>query len=1350
MLRKSLQVLAAAVLLVLLLTVGYIVLLGGPERALDRADKLFARGDYLGVVADLNLAWRGPSLRADRALRHRLWRRRYEAYRKLGNNPGALEDLEQLLAEKADGAEALRLDHIRLLAVVGQGQRALQLAEAYLVDHPGDGRALELAGEAAQTLYQEELRRVRDTIRRAAGRRDEAAARADLLSYLYRPDGDERIPLALAALGAIYRNNSQLLASWPTLQKDLINLRGRIQDCLARFRASLEADGEPVAAFRALCLSLDQAERTDDLLLFCEAYRRRFDHQYVIEAGSFATWALVRREQYVAALATADRWLPPAAVAALLENKQFATGLNDFLLARTLAAHRLGNTAALRRFAKETYELSQAGAAVPLAQAFTGGLVQNLNGNRDGAEDAMRYAAILALRTGVPVGQVDLLPVIMPLRIDLLQRRAAPLDEVIAVHQEWTEARPGELQPLLALADYQLRCDRLPAAAATMAKALDLAPFEEAVLERRLAVARAQYRDSDQDGPGLLAQCLRRKDPLPETSDPLGYLLCAEAALAENDPRLAPVALACARAAVDRFVWSRRPRVLEARAELLAGRPLAAVTSLDKLLLRGDHDPQTLYFLLQARRGAGLPANDVVIPALATLPPNAVLAAATLRSVPATALAQAEPFARKALRFVAEDPDLGPLCAAVFAAVGDRAAADQLLEPLRHAPGERTAQQVHELATAVLTRLTAPPLAEDAALAAATERDLADYGLRVAAAADAVVATATRLGEDRPGTALALLSAGLASGGPDSRSGAAFAMAGDLALRAGQLRLAEQHFTAALAFEDGGAAVEPLARLCLADGRSQRAAQVYALLQTPTDLGLALRFGQRTPRSPAEILARQRLEHDHTDLLGHIAVAALGLPSAADLDLQAAPLLDSLFEVMALCDTPELVATAVPQAEALVAAAPDSRCLRLLQSQVLLGAGQASAAAPIHSELFATETGKDDALLLGEVARATLDPSYPVPAPLAEAVRQAVAKGQLTNCPAATAFAMRFAAQTVEQAGHRDLAERLATDMWVALPIETGATLETAERVAARGNAQAAWWILERLSPSLTTQQIPVALDRQVALARTVLATDTKLAALFYDAALRAIAQHGPRGSLVHFVLDQAPNLPDRALGTERTRELLAGHLELAAAAATADPTVTATVRRLTALVGSDAALTAVAAALAHNPTCLQLWVARTTLLRRGESSNAPVQELRNVLTNGVDAPTRLQFTVLAARSFDLQAADAVDLVSLPAEVRNSPEGMFATGFALLRAGNANQALPLLRRSPKRDDGLQLVALALAELQGNDPQGAVRAAAILAALETDYPSSSLAKNAGSLARQLAPRSASAAPSPTNR
>ena len=1348
MLRKSLQVLAAALLLALLLTVGYAALLGGPEQTLDRADRMFARGDYARALAELELADRSASLRADRALRHRLWQRRYETYRQLGNHAGALADLEQLVREDAAGAGELRLEHIRLLALTGKGHQALTLAEDYLASHPGDGRALELAGEAAQTLYQEDLRRVRDTITRDTNRRDTAAALADLLSYLYRPDGDTRVPLALADLGALYRDNPQLLATWPGLRQDLINLRGRIQECLARFRASLEADGEPVAAFRALCLSLDQAERTDDLLLLCEAYRRRFDHQYVLEAGAFATWALVRREQYVAALAAAERWLPTNAISQMTQSRRFDSGLDDFLAARTLAAHRLGNATALRRFAQEAWELSKAGASVPVSQAFAAGLVQNLGGNHEAAETSMRYAASLIQRRAVPVGQVDLLPVVMPLRVALMQRRAAQFDEITAVYQEWTAARPGELEPLLALADHQLATGHAPAAVATLTAAMELAPFDEAVLERRLAAARELYRDTDQDGPGLLAQCQKRRSPLPEVADPLGFLLCAEAALAANDPLLAPVALLSARAAIDRFAWSRRPRLLEARAEMLAGRPLAAAHSLDKLLQRGDTDVQVLHLLLQARRAADLPAADVAVVALAHEPPNAVLAAAVLRSVPATARAQAAPFATKALRFVEGAPELAPLCAAVLATAGDRAAADRLLEPLRRGRDERTDGAARELATAVLARLMAAPLPTDDTLASATERDLGDYDLRTSPCAGALVEAAIHLGTERPRTALALLTAGLASGGPDSRTGAAYAMAGDLALRAGQRRLAEQHWTAALAFADGGAAVEPLARLCLADGRSERAAQVYSLVQTPTDMGLALRFGQRTPRSQAEVLARQRLEHDRTDLLGHLAIAALELPSAADLPVQSAPLLDALFEVMSLTNAPELVGAAVPMAATLTAAHPTSRSMRLLQSLVLRLAGMLGDAAPLHSQLFAER--EDDPLLLGEVARAGLEPAYPMPAPIAEALRLAVAKGQLTDCPPATAFAMRFATQTVERAGHQELAFRLATDMWVALPIETGATVDTAAQVAARGNALSAWWILERLRPSLPVAEVPAVLDRQVALAREVLRTDAKLGTLFFDAARRAIDQYGPRGSLVHFVLEQSRLITNRKLDPEDVVRLLQGHVALAATNERYDATVLASVQQLAALAGHDTAAAAVDAALQRNPTCLPLWLARTELASQSESGAAPVDALRCVLENADDAATRLQFTVLAARHFDVRANDAIGLAALPEAVRNSPEGLFATGLALLRAGNANAAVPMLSRGPARDDGMHLASLALALLQSSDPQGAVRAAAVLAALATDYPSSSLAKNAGSFSRQLAPRSASAPPSPTNR
>lgn len=1349
MLRKLFLILVAALLLGLLFTVGYAALrLGGPQEAVEEAEALHDRGEYARAIAVLELAERSASLRADRSKLQRLLRTRYESYQALGNASAALVDLEALLQTEPADAATMRADHVRLLAMTGQSERALALADDWRAVEPTDGRAHELAGEAAQTLYQEELRKVSATIARDAGRTDATRAQLELLSYLYRPDGDPLAAVALEALATMYRADSQRLAQWPTLQARLITLRGSIQAGLERFRLSLEADGEPVAAFRGLSLSLQQADRTDDVLLLCEAYRRKFKHRYVLEAGTSAVWTLLRNGQLVAAVATAERWLPESAIKSAAETQQFPSDLDAFLVGRTLAAYRIGDEPLLKRCARDAWELGKAGAAVPLAQAFAGGLAQKLNGQLESADNTLKWAMQQAIRRGTPVGQLDLMPVLVPVRLEVLQKRGASIEEITELFQSWVGSRPGELQPLLALADYQIAAGRGAAAMATCNRAQELAPFDEDLLARRVAAARLQFQGTDQDGPGLLAQCLRRGALVPEVADPVGYLLCAEAALAADDARVAPLAITSARAAGDRFPWSRRPRLLEARAERAVGRPQVAMAILDKLLEAGDTAAETLAEALLTRNAVGAPLGDVAKKALAAAGPQPAVLAAALACVPPSARAAALPTARIALALRDREPSLTPRCATIFAAAGELATADELLQACLKMPEPLPTGWLNDVATAVITRAQADTVTADTELAARIERDLADFGLRSPAAAAPLLAAAPELAVAKPRTALAVLSAALAFAAPEQRTGAAYALAGDLALRAGSFRLAEQHWTAALAFADGAVAAEPLARLCLADGREERAKQVYALHQTPRDLGLALRFGQGGQRSAAENLARERLAADRTDLLGNIAIGLLSLPSASDLKPGPQPLVDALTKCLSLLAVPELAPAAVADAGALAAALPNSATAKLLAANALVAVRRFDEAAAAHGKLFDAQV--DDPLLLGEAARAARHEAYTMPPALAERLRVDVAKGRLPGCPAAAAFTLRMAMQLVEKAGNADLTQRLRTDMWVAQPVETGATVADAEALLARNQPLAAWWLLERLLPTLRGNEAARGVRCQLAAARGALAQDAKIGPMLYDSALASIATHGAEGAAVHFVLQRGDLRPAQAPKGAAKTELLISHLRRIAAYGDEDGLAFASATLLVEAAGYETARDALDAALATNPLSLPLWLAGARLAAEREGSETAIDELRAVLAASDDPVARIEFTILAARQFRLRADDVIAYVRLPQSAKATPRGLYAAGLAALRNGKPAEAAALLANAPAEADGMHLLALAEALLQAPNQDGVARAATLMAKLANDYPSSSLAKYAGSFARQLSPRAANAPASPMNR
>ena len=205
MFRRSLRVFVVVALVGLVATVGYAIgKFRGPEEALAEAQAYYDRGEYQATVDVLDHAERSPSLQRDPSKRTRLLRLRYAANTRLGNHPYALRDVEALVAAPGEHGEDLLLDHIRLLAKVGRGEDALQRARAFLTTHPDHGRGLELAGEACQTTYRDELRTTVAAVVADVGALAGKAARTALLSYVYRPEGDPAVGQGLEALRRHY------------------------------------------------------------------------------------------------------------------------------------------------------------------------------------------------------------------------------------------------------------------------------------------------------------------------------------------------------------------------------------------------------------------------------------------------------------------------------------------------------------------------------------------------------------------------------------------------------------------------------------------------------------------------------------------------------------------------------------------------------------------------------------------------------------------------------------------------------------------------------------------------------------------------------------------------------------------------------------------------------------------------------------------------------------------------------------------------------------------------------------------------------------------------------------------
>ena len=161
-----------------------------------------------------------------------------------------------------------------------------------------------------------------------------------------------------------------------------------------------------------------------------------------------------------------------------------------------------------------------------------------------------------------------------------------------------------------------------------------------------------------------------------------------------------------------------------------------------------------------------------------------------------------------------------------------------------------------------------------------------------------------------------LAQAALAWAAPEERNGRDYVLAGELALREHRWQAAEQHLTGALAFADGGAGVEPLLRLLLVQGRTERARQVRTHAATITDAAVALGLGEI---DLAALLTSLALTRDRADLVAHCLLACCGTgfvdwrPLAGDERLARAAMLAALSD-------PALAPLARDRVAALVAA----------------------------------------------------------------------------------------------------------------------------------------------------------------------------------------------------------------------------------------------------------------------------------------------------------------------------------------------------------------------------------------------------------------------------------------------
>lgn len=1343
MLQRSLILFLALVLLGTCLTAGYVILsLRGPDDTLAEAQELLRRGDAAAAVRILDLCEPGAGMRENPALQERLWRLRLEGNRRLDNPRRCLEDLEHLLP-LAPGQADLELMRVFYLLREGKSARAREHALALVAAQPQLARAHELAGEACQQAYGDRLRELNKRLRTDLGHAREEDGIAAFLEFLYRPDGDAGGVAALLRLQQLYESEPRFRQAWPALQDELRALRERIQQAVGYFQKALELaeSGQKTndyyaAAYRGVAFALGQADRRDDVVAQAEIYLTNHDHRYCTDAAIDAVAAHMRDGQYEAAVELVDRYLPAKSWGERHRAGKLDESLQTLLVHEAFALYRLGRADRLVALHGDSAKLGaklQLGLIPPLA----GSLLGALRDNDPGIGPQLVAASNHFLDRPAPLDGDDPLDLLMPLRIAIARAGAHKPGELVETATAWARKRPGKLAPLRTRARLQIDTNQAAAAMATAGEILQAAPTDEAALRLLGEAADLAYAASGQDSDALLLQCLQRGLPRPDyPPHPVCLLLTGEAALRQNRP---DIARACARAGADSFPWSQWPRSLEARAELAAGQTATALAVLGRVV---DADPAAgealaLWFDVAAR--AGEPLRTYLPQVVRTQPSSTAIAAALLHEALDEQSPAATALARAAAARTDATAELLALAARALAQAGDEAAARNALQRSRQvsaaapSPAASKAQALAAIAYIAAIGVTRT----DGDLLGLAGAELQRTELGGPATAQALIAAAHTLAKlDKVRTAHLLVGNALALGDAiECRDADSFRFAGDLAIELQQFDVAAADYTAAISFPGGEQVAEPLARLLLLRGDRERASLVFARQPRPTDAALAVLAG----RADAGTIADQRLRADTGDLLAAlpqvVAVDGDAKRLGAELRTASEPHRTAALELAAILGEPALARGAIARARALLAALPESRAARLLLARALATAGFGAEAAELHGRVFAA--GCRDLPFFGEAVRATTSPGYELLPALRTELRTRAQSAPASLPPLVLAFVLRDLATAAADAGNLPVAVTILTELWQRLPEASKASAADAQLLLGHGLLAAGAALLERL------RTIGTAEERHRAgtlLYEAAIANNATLPPAAAEAMQRAALLDLERGELVGpalgFLLTDDRRLD--ALRPELVRRHVAALLHATAIGEAAYIAVPYALDYAYRRLGADAARGLVDEAIAAHPAMAGYWLERARLAGDSLTARQALGDARRLLEYTADHELWIDFVILAGEHRALVADDHARLAKVPAELLATPRGSYARGLAALRRGDAEAAEPLLAAAPVRPSGFHLWSRALANLMRRAPEARTRAAELLQQLVARYPSSSLARNAGSFARQLGP------------
>ncbi|MEO0481668.1 MAG: hypothetical protein AAF196_19545, partial [Planctomycetota bacterium] len=610
MFRRSLVAFLTVSFAVLAMVLGYALIgLSGPESTLAEAQQALKESRPVRALQLADRAWDALGPNSDPALRRAVLATRRQAHELTANAQLVLLDIQKQRQLEPDRQD-LAVDELRWTLIIGETEAGYSRAKTLLADDPDNPALLELTGEAAQLLYQDRISDLINRLNDQLPRIVRPNAFAALRAWLYSPEGSLSAAAGRRQLAALLEDKAKRQFYNSEWQETARSVRVLIDEAQLLYRRSLEAGGDPVAAYQGLAYALREAGRHDDLEWHAEAYLRRYDHEFTTDAAADLAELYFDSGRLRAVLAVEQRFLGDTDPVQRALDDGFSARLPDLLIASARARFEIGDKEGLtRQLDLCTRLVSEAN--VDLGPYYDWIVAMEILANERGSglgpalSNARRG---LRLMNQTPKVR-DQLIAITALNLDVAVEKDWAIEAVSNFTTLLVSLQPEDPTPLLRSSERRVSENDISGALREVQRATRLENTNE---QAKRLLADIINERSIRNGAGGAERAYRRAVELggvpPAT--PVEILpLAAELALERRSFRVARK-LADQAAATDAFwLW---PREIAARADILLGERESANRRIREVLAVRADDDDALEMLRNLRRTAGIPIDDLV------------------------------------------------------------------------------------------------------------------------------------------------------------------------------------------------------------------------------------------------------------------------------------------------------------------------------------------------------------------------------------------------------------------------------------------------------------------------------------------------------------------------------------------------------------------------------------------------------------------------------------------------------------------------------------------------------------------------------------------------------------------